>query len=78
MSEDAQSYNTFNVSSAEPRAVSNDGVTSNSSNINIATADGNNVSFVNITYTIQPQSLIKKLPPKTILDDVRYIKTIVA
>lgn len=44
-------------------------------------ADGNNVSFVNITYTIQPraqtiiESLFFKAPPKKILDDVRYVKS---
>jgi len=90
MSEDIHNYNTFNVTivsanqgfladhgfSAELKAVSEfeGGVTSNSSNI--PTADDNNVSFVNITYTIQPhsiRSLIKKLPSKTILNGVRYV-----
>ena len=89
MSEDVQKYDTFNVtvqpvdhsssaehgSLAELKALSQGDITSNSSNI--PTANGNNVSFVKITYTIQPRSirsLIKKLPPKTILDDVRYVK----
>ena len=44
----------------------------------LPSTDGNNVSFVNITYTIQTQSRLKslfgKLPPKKILDDVRYVK----
>ena len=46
----------------------------------LPSTDGNNVSFVNITYTIQPQHhlslklLFVKLPPKKILDDVRYVK----
>ena len=35
--------------------------------------NGNNVSFVDITYTIQPWSLFTKLPPKKILDHVRYV-----
>ena len=68
---------TYN-SSAERITVNQGGVTSDSSNI--PTADGNNVSFVNITYTIQPKSIaypIRKLPPTTILNDVRYVKIIV-
>ena len=44
----------------------------------LPSTDGNNVSFVNITYTIQTQSRLKslfsKLPPKKILDNVRYVK----
>ena len=44
----------------------------------LPSTDGNNVSFVNITYAIQPQSRLKslftKLPPKKILDDIRYVK----
>ena len=43
-----------------------------------STDDGNNVSFVDITYTIRPQSRLQslffKLPPKKILDDIRYVK----
>ena len=36
--------------------------------------DTNNVSFVNITYTIQPKPTLcfqKPLPPKIILDNIR-------
>ena len=35
---------------------------------------GNNVSFVNINYTIQPKSFLarfKEIPPKIILENVR-------
>ena len=52
------------------------GIDSDSSNI--SATDGNNVSFINITYTIQPhpfRSLFKKIPSKKILDDVRSVKT---
>ena len=38
-------------------------------------ANGNSVSFVDITYTIQPKRLLsrcKMIPPKKILDNVRY------
>ena len=34
---------------------------------------GNNVSFIDITYTIQPWSLFTRFPPKRILDHVRYV-----
>ena len=36
--------------------------------------NGNNVSFVNLTYTVQEypfKSLFKKIPRKAVLDDVR-------
>ena len=86
MSEDTQ--NAFSVTvlpakpSAEPNATgelqdfSIDAINSDSSNLPAAAA-GNNVSFVNITYAIQPhsiKSLFKKFPPKKILDDVRYVR----
>jgi len=41
---------------------------------NIPNFDGNNVSFVNITYTVQHKSFLayfKKTPAKKILDNVR-------
>ena len=47
---------------------------SDHSSSNKIASELNNVSFVNITYTIQPEpikSLFKKIPPKKILDDVR-------
>ena len=61
--------------SAELKDVSVEVINSDSSNIPV-TANGTNVSFVNITYTIQPhpiKSLFKKYPSKTILDNVRWV-----
>ena len=76
MTEDAQ--NTFTVTvvpdkQIEQKPLTEDGITSNSSNFS---TDGSNVSFVNVTYTIQPRSirsLCKKFPSKIILDNVRYV-----
>lgn len=81
MSEDAQNSFTVTVApaytpaAAELKDVSGDAVTSDSSNFY---TNDNNVSFINITYTIPPHPLKalfnKKIPPKKILDDVRYNK----
>ena len=82
MSEDALNSFTVTVAPAHAPAatklkdVSGDAVTSDSSNFS---TNDNNVSFINITYTI-PLHPLKTLfkpdtPPKKILDDVRYIKT---
>ena len=38
-----------------------------------ASIDKKNVSFVDISYTIQSWSLFEKQPPKKILDHVRYV-----
>lgn len=47
------------------------------SSSNVVASEGNNVSFLNISYTMQPQSIKslfkKRVPPKKILDDVRYV-----
>ena len=90
MSENTE--NGFNVTvlptkpSAEPndaivelQDVSTNAVNSDSSNLPANAANGNHVSFVNITYVIQShsiKSLFKKFPPKKILDDVRYVVTL--
>ena len=61
----------------EPKQLSGGvAVTADPSNL-FATNGGNNVSFVNISYTIQPRtfaSLIVQNPPKKILDNIRYVK----
>jgi len=47
---------------------------SSHSSTSVASLHGNNVSFVNITYTIQPKPFMarfKKIPTKKILNDVR-------
>ena len=44
----------------------------NDSSIDPST-DKKNVSFVDISYTIESWSLFKKWPPKKILDRVRYV-----
>ena len=50
-------------------------VSSDSSTYNtVGIRSGNNVSFVNINYTIQPKSFLarfKEIPPKIILENVR-------
>ena len=89
MSENTE--NSFSVTvlptkpSAEPNDVKGDhelqdvsihAVNSDSSNLPTGAANGNNVSFVNITYAIQPHSIksrFTKIPLKKILDDVRYV-----
>ena len=62
----------------EPKQLNKDAaVTTDPSNLS-PTNDGNNVSFVNISYTIQPKkfaSLFVQNPPKKILDNVRYVKS---
>ena len=44
--------------------------------LNDSSEFGNNVSFVDITYTIQPWSLFTRFPPKKILDHVRYVRMV--
>ena len=75
MSEGTQNAFTVTVLPDSSAAQLKTSIASDSSNI--SATDGNNVSFVNITYTIQPhpfRSRFKELPSKKILDDVRSVK----
>lgn len=74
MAEDVQNVFTVtalptDASASETKVLS--GATALSDSSSFVPADGDNVSFVNITYTIQPKSFFKKAPPKKILNDVR-------
>ena len=76
MSEDTQN-GAFTVTAVLPTIVPAAELKTLSAASDSSSTDENNVSFINITYTIQPHSFIslfKKFPPKKILDDVRYIK----
>ena len=60
---------TVTLSATEVKEFSDGAVVSDGSVTN-----GNNVSFVNLTYTVQEhpfKSLFKKIPRKAVLDDVR-------
>ena len=72
MSEDG--LNVTLLPTTEPKQLSGGAtVTADPSNLS-ATDGGSNVSFVNISYTIQPRtfgSLFVQNPPKKILDNIR-------
>ena len=80
MTEDVQTTFTVTVLPnkhlTDQKPFTENGVTSADHDSTTYNFDGNNVSFVNVTYTIQPRSirsLCKKFPSKIILDNVRYV-----
>ena len=74
MSRDAQDVATITMETTEPKYI--DGSRTASDLSDFSAVNGNNVSFVNITYSVQEhpiKSLFKDIPRKTVLCDVRYV-----
>lgn len=77
MSEDAQNAFTVTVlppAYSPPATELKDVSSSGGAFASDSSTEDNNVSFINITYTIPPhplKTLFKHTPPKKILDDVR-------
>lgn len=74
MSRDAQDVATITMETTEPKCI--DGSRTASDLSDFSAVNGNNVSFVNITYSVQEhpiKSLFKDIPRKTVLCDVRYV-----
>lgn len=72
MSRNAQDAVAITVETTEPKRIDEGRTVSDFS----AAADFNNVSFVNISYTVQEhpiKSLFKKIPRKTVLCDIRLL-----